>query len=242
MCGEQTEPGNMPAGSQRRGQAKGDLEGVIFDLDGVLVSTDRFHYLAWKELADRLGLDFDENINHQLRGVSRMESLLVIYKHNPDVRLPSDEELQAQCAAKNARYVELLQDMSAADLLPGAVELLRSLRAAGIRCGTASASRNAALVLDRCGLSEHLDAQADGRHIQHGKPDPEVFLVAAQRLRILPWNCVGVEDADSGIEAIRRADMAAVAIGAHTRGGDCRVDGVADLTVAMLKAVHQRRR
>lgn len=211
------------------------LEAVIFDLDGVLVTTDCFHYRAWKELADELGLAFDEQMNHQLRGISREDSLRTIYRNNPDVPLPPDDVFQQQCARKNERYVELLRQMTQADVLPGARELLVALRAAGIRTGLASASKNAPLVLKQTGLGELIDAAADGRCVLNGKPEPDVFLVAAERLRVLPWCCIGVEDAATGIEAIHRAGMPAVAVGTQAAGGDITVNSTAELSAGLCQ-------
>jgi beta-phosphoglucomutase len=233
------EPAEIPAGETRRfpcrhtWQPQG-LEGVIFDLDGVLVSTDRMHYQAWKELADELSLEFDEELNHQLRGVSRCDSLQVIYRHN-NRPPPEEAEQLAQCDRKNARYRELISGMSADDVLPGAVELLAALRAAGIRTGVASASRNTPLVLERTGLGQYVDAVSDGNNIRRGKPHPEGMEIAAQRMRLLPWACVGVEDAATGIEAIHRAGMPAVGIGPQAAGADLTVASVAELGLPALR-------
>jgi beta-phosphoglucomutase len=210
------------------------LDGVIFDLDGVLVRTDHFHYLAWKELADRLGLAFDEEVNHQLRGVGRTDSLKRIYRHN-DRPLPPDPQLEAQCASKNARYVELIGEMTPRDVLPGSIELLTALRAAGVKVAVASASRNAPVVMQRTSLSQHVDALVDGSCVTQSKPSPQGFYIAAQRLRLLPWNCIGVEDAASGIEAIHRAGMVSVGIGPAATGAHLNVADVSELTVEMLR-------
>ena len=212
------------------------LRGVILDLDGVLVTTDRFHYRAWKELADELGMDFNEDVNHRLRGVSRQQSLRNIYDHNRRP-LPPDDVFNAQCERKNRRYVELVKTMSPADLLPGSVELLEALRAAGIRCAVASASRNTPLVLELTGLHRYFDAVADGNDTSRSKPDPEVFLVAAGRLGLRPGDCLGVEDAASGIEAIHNAGMVAVGIGGQARGAERVFASVAELSVENLKAI-----
>ncbi len=213
------------------------LEGVIFDLDGVLVRTDRHHYLAWKELADDLGIPFDEEKNHALRGVSREESLRRIYG---DLALPPPAEFEAQCARKNARYREMLAEMGPDDVLAGSVELLAALRAAGVKCAVSSASKNTPLVLERTGLGAHLDAVVDGNCVSASKPDPQGFLLSSQRLRCLPWACIGVEDAASGIEAIRRAGMASVGIGEPASEADLVVGGVNELTVGDLQALYER--
>ncbi len=214
------------------------LRGVILDLDGVLVSTDGFHFRAWKELADGLGLDFDEAVNHRLRGVSRSESLRLIFEHNRRPPPPS-EEFEELCARKNLSYVELVGRMTPADVLPGAVGLLDELRGAGIQSAVASASRNTPLVLERTGLRAHLDAVAGGNDVSRSKPDPEVFLVAAGRLGLRPEECVGVEDAAAGIEAIHRAGMAAAGIGAGALGAERVFASVGDLSVAALTEVFE---
>ena len=208
------------------------LGAVIFDLDGVLVSTDKFHYLAWKELADELGISFDQQINHKLRGVSREGSLRIIYGDRP---LPPEDVFRAQCERKNTRYLELVSTMTPADVLPGALALLKGLRAAGIKVGIASASRNCRAVLERTGLLDYVDGVCDGNNITASKPDPQVFYVAAQRLRVLPWNCVGVEDAATGIESIHRAGMAALGIGPQATGADVSVPDISCVSVKLLE-------
>jgi len=141
--------------------AEAGLKGVVFDLDGVLVTTDVFHYRAWKMLADELGLDFNEEVNHQLRGVSRVESLTRIYRHNKR-KLPPEEEFRAQMAKKNAKYVELIATMTPRDVLPGSIELLDGLRNAGIKRAIASASKNTPKVLAVTQLDRYVDGVADG--------------------------------------------------------------------------------
>jgi len=212
------------------------LQAVIFDLDGVLVSTDHFHYTAWKSLADELGIPFDEEKNHQLRGVSRGDSLKIIYGDRP---LPDGKTFQEQCDRKNARYVELIKTMTPDDVLPGSVELLAALRAAGIKVGIASASKNTPTVLECTGLDEYVDAVADGNAITASKPDPEVFLVAAARLRVKPWNCIGVEDADAGIESILRAGMPALGVGSQAREGHRHVASIAETTVDFYREMFE---
>lgn len=212
------------------------LEGVIFDLDGVLVKTDHFHYQAWKQLADELGLAFDETVNHRLRGVSRQESLRIIYEHN-GVPTPDEATFLDQCTRKNDRYVELIDGMTSGDVLDGSLELLRELKEAGIGIALASASRNAGRVLERTGLGEWFDAVIDGSKVTRSKPDPQGFLLASQQLRAMPWNCLGVEDAAAGIEAIHRAGMAAVGIGDQTAEAEAAFDGVAELSLEGLRKI-----
>jgi beta-phosphoglucomutase len=232
-------PGKPLRVTQQAHRQEQGLRGVIFDLDGVLVTTDRYHYQAWKELADELGIPFDEERNHALRGVSREESLRRIYDKRP---LPAPEVFAAQCDRKNKRYRELISQMTPKDVLPGALELLKALRAASIKTAIASASKNAMTVLERTGLAPWLDAVSDGTNISANKPDPQVFYVAAQRLRLLPWNCVGVEDAASGIESIHRAGMAALGVGEAAPGADLIVAQPIDITVELLQKLFREHR
>ena len=223
----------MP-GPQTQPARDRSLRGVIFDLDGVLVTTDEFHFRAWKELADELHLAFDREVNHTLRGVSRQQSLRNIYAHNGRA-LPSDDVFGAQCDRKNARYVELVGTMTPADVLSGSIELLEALRGAGIRCAVASASRNTPLVLERTGLMKYFHAVADGNDTSRTKPDPEVFLVAARRLGLSSNECLGVEDAAVGIEAIHNAGMPAAGIGEQARAAERVFASVTDLTLEALR-------
>ncbi|MFP4356742.1 MAG: beta-phosphoglucomutase [Phycisphaerae bacterium] len=228
------EPGNGHSWSVQPQWQDQPLQAVIFDLDGVLVSTDHFHYLAWKELADELHMEFDESVNHQLRGVSREESLRRIYAHNKR-KLPDDESFFQQMTRKNERYKELIGQMDESDVLPGAVELLDALKKAGIKTALASASRNAPRVVELTGLAEKLDAIVDGSVVTHAKPDPQGFYTAAQRLGVLPWNCIGVEDAASGVEAIQRAGMVSVGIGDQASQADVCYESVQQLSVRKLR-------
>lgn len=172
---------------------------IIFDLDGVLCSTDEYHYLAWKALAIRLNLPFDRTVNRRLRGVSRMESLSIILENSP---IPySDEERVALAEEKNETYRQLLAKMSPSDLSEGTRRTLDALRARGLRLAIGSSSRNTPFILERLGLSGFFDAVADGNCIAHSKPHPEVFLKAAAMLAIPPGDCLVVEDAPAGVEA-----------------------------------------
>lgn len=173
--------------------------GVIFDLDGVIVSTDNCHYLAWKRMADEEGIYFDRTINERLRGVSRMESLEIILERAQ--RPYTDDEKQAMAARKNAYYVELIGSLTRADILPGALDTLSYLKGRGVKVAIGSSSKNTPIILRQIGLENAFDAVADGNAITHSKPDPEVFVLAARLLGLEPKNCLVVEDADAGIEA-----------------------------------------
>ncbi len=188
------------------------IKGVIFDLDGVLVTTDDCHYRAWKRMADEEGIPFDRRINQRLRGVSRMESLEIILENANRVYSESDKKAMAE--RKNAYYVDMINSLEKTAILPGATVTLIKLREAEIRMAIGSSSRNATAILNRLGLTVFFDAVADGNQIRHSKPNPEVFLLAAEKLGLTPAECLVVEDADAGVEAAVRAGMRVLAVGA----------------------------
>lgn len=210
------------------------IQGVIFDLDGVLVSTDEFHYLGWKMIADREGIFFDREINHRLRGVSRMESLEILLERAE--KTYSDDEKLAMAEAKNNAYRGLLGDLAPADLLPGALAMLGDLQSRGVKLAVGSSSRNTPLILERTALASWFHAVADGNDITASKPDPEVFLLAAERLGLAPEACLVVEDAVAGVEAARRAKMAVLGIGNEETLPGVRpcVASLSDITAAEL--------
>lgn len=186
-------------------------QAIIFDLDGVLCSTDRYHYQAWKQLADRLGISFDESVNARLRGVSRMESLDIILEKSDKVYTKAEKETLA--AEKNAAYCKLLQQMNPTDLSPEVCETLAKLRQRGIRLAVGSSSKNTKTILERIGLGNFFDAVSDGTNITHSKPDPEVFLLAAKMLGLSPLSCLVVEDASAGVEAAIRGHFDCAGLG-----------------------------
>ena len=186
-------------------------QGIIFDLDGVICSTDHYHYLAWKALADRLGIYFDETINNRLRGVSRMASLEIVLERSAAAY--TEEETAAFAEEKNNLYRELLKNMSPADLSPEVKETLDALRARGLKLGIGSSSKNTKFILSQIGLGDFFDKISDGTNITRSKPDPEVFLKGAEYLELAPAACLVVEDAKAGIEAAAAAGMDSAAIG-----------------------------
>ena len=192
-------------------------KGIIFDLDGVICSTDEYHYLAWKALADRLGIPFDRERNNLLRGVSRRESLEIILEKSE--KEYSEETKTALAEEKNAFYRELLQKMSPADLPENVKSTLETVRKAGLKLAIGSSSRNTPLILNRIGLGTFFDAVADGNCITHSKPDPEVFLKAAEMIGLLPGDCLVVEDAHAGVAAAAAGGFDCAAV------GDARDDG-----------------
>ena len=185
---------------------------IIFDLDGVLVFTDHYHYLAWKKLADRLGIYFDENINNRLRGVSRMASLEIILERDTGREL-SLKDKTALAEEKNGYYRELLRQMTPDSVAPQVRETLSRLRGRGYRLAIGSSSKNTRTILERTNLLDAFDAVSDGNNITRSKPDPEVFLKAAQFLGVCPQACAVVEDARAGIDAALAGGMLAVGIG-----------------------------
>lgn len=186
-------------------------KGIIFDLDGVICSTDEYHYRAWKQLADRIGVPFDRTVNNRLRGVSRMESLEIILEKSPVAY--SEAEKQAMAAEKNELYRTLLAQMSPRDLSDEVRETLERLRAAGLRLAIGSSSKNTPLILGRIGLDNWFDAVSDGNNITCSKPDPEVFLKAAGMLQLSPADCLVVEDALSGAQAGHAGGFAVACVG-----------------------------
>jgi beta-phosphoglucomutase len=188
-----------------------EMRAAIFDLDGVIVDTAKYHYLAWKRLAHENGFDFTEVDNERLKGVSRMRSLEILLEVGG---LVLDETTKEKMATqKNEWYVDYIQHMDASEILPGAQQYLESLRARGVKTALGSASKNASLILKRLGIANLFDVIIDGNKVSKAKPDPEVFLRAASELNILPTSCVVFEDAEAGIEAALRANMGAVGVG-----------------------------
>ena len=175
------------------------FKGIIFDLDGVICFTDELHYLAWKKLSDRLGIYFDKEINNRLRGVSRMQSLEIILERSKTSYTQEEKELFA--VEKNAYYVESLKLMSEKDVEEDVVATLKQLKSNGVKIAIGSSSKNAKTILKRIGLIDMFDAISDGNNITRSKPDPEVFIKAAEYLGISAKDCLVVEDAEAGIDA-----------------------------------------
>jgi beta-phosphoglucomutase len=187
------------------------IQGAIFDLDGVLVDTAKYHYLAWKRLAAELGFDFSEQDNERLKGVSRMRSLDILLETG-NFKM-SNTEKETAAARKNKWYVEYLGTLDESALLPGAREFLELLKGSGVKTALGSASKNAPLILDRLGIKKLFNAIIDGNAVSRAKPDPEVFLKGAEALGLTPRVCVVFEDALAGIEAARAGGMRVIAVG-----------------------------
>lgn len=189
------------------------IKAAIFDLDGVIVDTAKYHYLAWRRLADELGFVFTEKDNERLKGVSRMRSLEILLEVGGLTGRFSEEEMAEMAARKNGWYVEYISAMDESEILPGTVECLRGFRELGIKTALGSASKNAMLILNNLRLLPYFDVVIDGTKVSKAKPDPEVFLLGAKEAGVNPEECVVFEDAQAGIEAAKNAGMKAVAIG-----------------------------
>jgi len=187
------------------------VKACLFDLDGVIVDTAVYHYKAWKRLADQLGLKFTEHDNELLKGVSRVRSLEIILELNHVTKTVEEQtELATQ---KNDWYVEMINQMTPAEILPGAKEFLEACRAAGIKTALGSASKNSGTILNKINLAGLFDAIVDGNHVSKAKPDPEVFLKGAEAVGVQPSECVVFEDAIAGVEAAINGGMKVVGIG-----------------------------
>ena len=189
----------------------GTAKAVIFDLDGVLVTTDNCHFLAWDRMARDEGIPFDRKINERLRGVSRMESLAIILEKSP--RSYTEAEKTALAERKNSYYKELIGSLTQDAILPGALAMLDFCRVRGLKTAIGSSSKNTKAILGRLGLADRFDAVADGNDIKHSKPAPDVFLCAAEKLGLPADVCLVAEDADAGIAAARAAGMRVMGIG-----------------------------
>ena len=200
------------------------IKAIIFDLDGVLVSTDELHYRAWKALASRLGVPFDRAKNDRCRGISRMASLDIVLEDAPTAYTQAERE--AFAAEKNETYRAMLASLTPADTLEGVLPTLAELRRRGYRLALASVSKNAPLILERTGLDRYLDAVADGNCITRSKPDPEVFLRVAEKLGMACESCAAMDDALAGIEAGRAAGMLTIGFGdsAKNKAGDLNLE------------------
>ncbi len=191
------------------------MKGIIFDLDGVLIHTDEFHYRAWKQIADKIGAPFDRKRNDLLRGVSRMESLEIILEGVSTQYTP--EEKKALAEEKNGVYRELLKTLTRMDVAEEVRSTLAQLKAQGWKLAIGSSSKNARFILEQVELIDEFDAISDGNNIVHSKPDPEVFLKAAEFLGLEPTECYVVEDAAAGIEAANAGNFVAIGMGAAAK-------------------------
>jgi beta-phosphoglucomutase len=214
-----------------------DVKACIFDLDGVIVDTAKYHYLAWKKLATMLNINFTEENNERLKGVSRMASLDIILEIG---NMVLDEKMKEEYAAlKNKWYLDYINQMMPDEILPGSLEFISELKNAGIKVALGSASRNTPLILERLGIGNLFDAIADGNVVRNAKPDPEVFITAAKMLGVQPEDCVVFEDAVAGVEAALNAGMCCVGIGSEKilKNAHFIVSGLDKMTLGKLKVL-----
>lgn len=206
--------------------------GFIFDLDGVIVDTAKYHYLAWKKMANELGFDFTEEENEQLKGVSRVKSLEILLDIGRITK--SDREKEFLAKQKNELYLTLIEGLNSDDLLPGSKHFVLDARDKVIKIALGSASRNAAYILRKLGIAHLFDARVDGTMVSKAKPNPEVFTKAAKLLGLDPKNCLVFEDAQAGIDAAKNAGMKCIGIGNNNvlKGANKVVTGLDQLTVS----------
>ncbi|MDO6354047.1 beta-phosphoglucomutase [Caloramator sp. CAR-1] len=213
------------------------IKGCIFDLDGVVVDTAKYHYLAWKRLANELGFEFTEHDNERLKGVSRMKSLEILLEIG---KLSFDEDTKLKLAEKkNNWYVEYISKMDESEILPGVKEFLSKLKESGYKIALGSVSKNAMIILENTNLKQYFDAIIDGNKVTKAKPDPEVFLKGAEELNLKPEECIVFEDAIAGIEAARRANMKVIGVGSKEilKDADMVIEGFKNVSVDILKAL-----
>ncbi|MFA9465289.1 MAG: beta-phosphoglucomutase [Velocimicrobium sp.] len=218
------------------------LRAVIFDLDGVITDSARYHYQAWKQLADRLNIPFDEAYNEKLKGVSRMESLDLILKNGKTGAFYSEEEKEKFAIEKNEIYKKRINQMTPNDVLPGILTLLKEIKRAKLLIAIASVSRNARTIIERLQIEEYIDYIANVEKIKHAKPYPDIFLACARTLQVEPKDCIGIEDAKTGIEAIHRAGMLAVGVGSteQMKEADLILEGTGQLSLKILQKFYNQ--
>ncbi len=218
------------------------LKACLFDLDGVLVDTAKYHFLAWKRLADELNIPFSIDDNEQLKGVSRMRSLEIILELGKCSLSEGDKASLAD--KKNTWYVDLLSQMNHSELLPGVLELLDELKKHEIKIALGSASKNAMMILEKLGITGYFDAIVDGHQVERAKPDPEVFLLGAEKLSIPPYDCIVFEDAVAGIQAAQNAKMLAIGVGSEKilKRADYVVKDLRSLDYTFLKDFYFKHR
>ncbi|MEI8224361.1 MAG: beta-phosphoglucomutase [Bacteroidota bacterium] len=211
----------------------------IFDLDGVIVDTAKYHFLAWKKLADQIGIIFTENDNERLKGVSRMDSLEIILEIGD--RKLNNKLKHDYATLKNNWYVNYISRMTPDDILPGCLEFINELRNAGILVAIGSASKNTPMILERVGIKELFNAVADGNIVSNAKPDPEVFIKAAKMVGIEPGNCVVFEDAVAGVQAALNAGMMCIGIGSSRILSEAHyvVSGLNEMNLEKLKTIEK---
>ncbi|ECG8590217.1 beta-phosphoglucomutase [Salmonella enterica subsp. salamae] len=211
-------------------------QAIIFDLDGVITDTARLHFLAWKQIADEIGIVIDETFNDTLKGISRMASLQRILRHGGKEGTVSESECLRWASRKNAIYVDSLRQLTPHSVLPGIRDLLNTLIELRIPTAIASVSLNAPAILQALDIADCFDFCADASHITRSKPDPEIFIAACKGLGVVPEKCIGIEDAQAGITAINACGMRSVGIGESLTGAGLLLPSTEYLTWSCLSA------
>ncbi|EHR0219385.1 beta-phosphoglucomutase [Clostridium perfringens] len=218
------------------------IDAVIFDLDGVITNTAHYHFLAWRNLANSLNIEFTEEFNEELKGISRDESLEKILVKGKVENEYSLEEKKSLANKKNSEYVELLKNITPEDILPGIHKFLIDLKKDNIKIGLASASKNATFILDALEISNLFDCVVDPESIKSGKPSPDIFLKATEILAVNPENCIGVEDSIAGINSINDANMFSIGVGTPNEmskaGANVVVKDTRELTIDLIKEIY----
>ncbi|WP_206855774.1 beta-phosphoglucomutase [Candidatus Enterococcus mangumiae] len=214
------------------------FKGVLFDLDGVITDTAEFHYRAWKKLGEEIGVSIDRNFNEQLKGVSREDSLTLLLAYGKKENDFSNEEFADLAKRKNEYYLEMIQEITPSDVFPGIVSLLTELKEAGIKIALASASKNGPLLLNKMQLTDYFDAIAAPGKVASGKPAPDIFLLAAKEIGLAATECVGIEDAKAGIQAIIASGAYPVGVGRKEDLGE-EIPIVADTSALTLDYLQQ---
>lgn len=209
-----------------------ELKGVLFDLDGVITDTAKFHFEAWKTIAKKLDIELKPSFNEQLKGIDRYNSLMKILKLK-DLSL-TENEINSLLAEKNSIYVEYLKTLEQKDILPSILDLLKDLKRNNIKVSIASISQNAPFILEKLELLDYVDAIANPKEVQHSKPAPDIFIEAARLIDVEPQYCIGIEDAEAGVEAIRRANIVSVGVGVK---GDVTLPDTSELSLSLLRSI-----
>lgn len=208
------------------------IRGIIFDLDGVITDTAKFHYTAWKSLACELGIEMDEKFNEKLKGISRIESLEKILDYGGIREKYSDDEINSLAQKKNEEYKKLLKSLDRKDILPGIAEFIDELRENNIKIGLASVSKNAPMILEKLGLMEKIDFIADPSKVEKGKPAPDIFIEAARGIGIDIKEVIGIEDSDAGVKAMKNCKMKSIGIGVEA---DISLSCTSELSLDLIK-------